>query len=68
MNQTVSAELLWIHSLDLDDGLARPKITYQLNDEISLKLGTDIFYGDQTGLFGQFKKHDRVYTSIEVSY
>lgn len=68
MNQTVSAELLWIHNLDLDDGLARPKITYQLNDEVSLRLGADIFYGDQTGLFGQFKKHDRVYTSIEASY
>ncbi|MCF6324031.1 MAG: hypothetical protein L3J89_06890 [Gammaproteobacteria bacterium] len=68
MNQTVSATLLWIHNLDFDDGLARPEITYQLNDVVSLKFGADIFYGDQIGLFGQFKKNNRVITSIEASY
>ncbi len=68
MNQTVSAELLWIYNLNLDDGLARPKISYQLNAEISVKVGANIFYGDPTGVFGQFKKNDHVYALIEASY
>jgi len=68
LNQTVSAEMLWIHNLDFNDGLIRPKISYQLNDEVSLKFGADIFYGDQTGLFGQFKKNNRLVASIEAAY
>ncbi len=68
MNETLSTELLWIHSTDLDDGVVRPRVTYQINDEITAGVGADIFYGDQTGLFGQFKKRDRVIASIEASY
>ncbi len=68
MNETLSTELLWIHNTDFDDGVARPRVTYQINDEITAGVGADIFYGDPDGLFGQFKKHDRVITSIEASY
>jgi len=68
MNETLTTELLWLHNLDLDDGLARPKATFQLNDEVSVWLGADLFYGDQTGLFGQFKHHDRVVSAIEVAF
>jgi len=68
MNETLITELLWIHNTDFDDGVARPKVTYQINDVITAGISADIFYGKQTGLFGQFKKHDRVVTSIEASY
>jgi len=68
MNETLSTELLWIHSTDLDDGVARPQITYQISDEITAGVGADIFYGDQAGLFGQFKNRDRVVTSIEIAF
>ena len=67
LNETLSTEVLMLHSLDLNDGLARPKLTYQLNDEVSLSLGADIFYGDKQGLFGQFNKQDRVVSTIEIA-
>jgi len=67
-NDTITTELLWLHNLDLDDGLARPKVTYQMNDSITLWLGADIFYGDQTGLFGQFKNRDRAVSAIEIAF
>lgn len=68
MNETLSTELLWIHNTNFDDGVARPKITYQISDEITASAGADIFYGDQTGLFGQFRNRDRLVVSIEASY
>ncbi len=67
-NETLTAELLWLHNIDLDDGLARPKVIYQMNDNTTLSLGADIFYGDQQGLFGQFKQRDRVISAIEIAF
>ncbi|MCF6293123.1 MAG: hypothetical protein L3J04_07000, partial [Robiginitomaculum sp.] len=51
INETLTTELLWIHNTDLDDGVVHPKISYQLDDEITIGIGADIFYGDKTGLF-----------------
>ena len=68
INETLFTELLWIHNTNFDDGVARPKITYQVSDEITANVGADIFYGDQTGLFGQFRNRDRLVVSIEASY
>ncbi len=67
-NETLTAELLWLHNLGLDDGLARPKITYQMNDNTTLWLGVDIFYGNKQGLFGQFKKRDRMVSAVEIAF
>ncbi|NOY62109.1 MAG: hypothetical protein GXP10_02940 [Gammaproteobacteria bacterium] len=67
MNETLSGELLWLHNIDFDDGLARPKITYQLSDEVTLWFGVDLFYGDRSGIFGQFKKRDRIVSAFEVA-
>lgn len=67
LNETLTTEVLALRSLDLDDGLIRPKLTYQFNDEISLSLSGDIFYGNKQGLFGQFDKQDRLMTTIEIS-
>ncbi len=67
-NETLTTELLWLHNLDLGDGLARPKIIYQMNDNTTLWLGADIFYGNQQGLFGQFKERDRMVAAIEIAF
>ena len=68
LNETLTTELLWLHNLDLDDGLVRPKITYQMSDETTLWFGMDLFYGDPDGLFGQFKDRDRIVSAIEISF
>jgi len=67
-NDTVIVETLWIHNANQGDGLIRPKITYALNDHISLWAGADIFYGNQKGLYGQFNKLDRMTSSFEINF
>lgn len=68
LNETVNAEVLWLHDLDIEDGMVRPKITYELNDEINLYAGADIFYGDEKGLFGQFRRTDRLTTGAVIGF
>jgi len=67
LNDTLSSEILWLHNIDMGDGLLRPKVSYDLNDEIQLWLGVDVFYGDDDGLFGQFTERDRFVSGIEIS-
>ncbi len=65
INDTVIAEVLWIHSTNDGDGLVRPKFSYEWQDNIKVWAGMDIFYGNQTGLFGQFSRNDRLIVGIE---
>jgi len=66
-NETLSIETLLLHNINNDDGLLRPKITYQLRDDTNIWLGVDIFYGNSNGLFGQFDETDRLVAGIEWS-
>ena len=65
-NETIKARLLWLHSLDQEDGVIRPKLTYELSDIVNLRVGADIFYGDNQGGFGQFDHLDRLFIGTEV--
>ena len=60
MNDTLVAELLLLHNTNNDDGLVRPKVTYDWNDSMKAWVGVDVFYGNKNGLFGQFDSNDRV--------
>jgi len=66
INQTVHAEILLLHDIDYEDGMARPKLTYEYSDEINFYAGADIFYGNKNGLFGQFEETDRIITGIII--
>ena len=66
LNETLKARFLWLHNLNRDDGLLRPKISYDYSDEITWWLGADIFYGSSKGFFGQFSQNDRVLLGIEI--
>jgi len=68
MNETLHAEVLFLHDMDYEDGMARPKLTYEYNDEINIYVGADIFYGDKYGLFGQFKETDRVVSGFVTGF
>ena len=57
----------WIGSLTDGDGVVRPSLTYQADDNVTLSLGADIIFGQQTGLFGQFRDDTRVWARIAVS-
>jgi hypothetical protein len=65
---TLVAEILLIANTNNGDGIIRPKISYEWQDNIKTWLGADIFYGDRDGVFGQFNRNERVVVGVEVSY
>ena len=68
MNETLHAEILVLQDIDYEDGMMRAKLTYEYNDEVNIYVGADIFYGNEDGLFGQFKETDRVVTGIVIGF
>jgi len=68
MYDTLVAEVLLIANTNNGDGIIRPKISYEWQDNIKTWLGADIFYGDRQGVFGQFEQNDRVVIGLEISY
>jgi len=65
-NDTLKTEVLTIHNMYDNDGLVRPKVTYELEDDIKIWFGADVFYGSYQGLFGQYDSNDRIYLGIEM--
>ncbi len=65
---TLVAELLLIANTNNGDGLFRPKISYEWQDNMKTWLAADIFYGDKQGVFGQFNRNDRVLVGMEMSF
>ncbi len=68
MNDTLTAELFALHSDDNSDGMIRPSVSYQLNDELNLWGGLDFFYGEEAGVFGQFDRRDRIVAGAKYSF
>lgn len=68
MNETINAEVLCLHDLDIEDGMVRPKLSYELNDEVIISVTIDAFYGDSKGVFGQFNKTDRLVIGAVVGF
>ncbi len=68
LNDTLRAEVIWIVNTKDGNGLIRPKITYELQDNVMTWVGADIFYGDRNGLFGQFGNNDRVVMGVELGF
>ncbi len=67
-NDTLTTELLWITNTHEGDGLVRPKVSYDLEDNVRVWAGLDIFYGDRNGLFGQFDDNDRLLLGLELGF
>ena len=68
MNETVHAEVLFLYDIDYEDGMVRPKLTYEYSDEVNVYVGADVFYGNKDGLFGQFKETDRIVSGIVIGF
>ena len=64
LNNALELEFLVIAGLMDKNLLYRPKITYKLTDNWKLRTGFDIFQGDPTGTFGQFRKKSRAYAEL----
>jgi len=67
-NQQLRLEMIWLHSLKDNDGLLRPKVSYEVRDGVTLYLGFDVFYGTSRGVFGQFDNRDRMVLGMEWGF
>lgn len=67
-NDTVHAEVLLLQDINHGDGLARPKLTYDVDDNLTVSCGADFFYGTPRGFFGQFDQNDRVVIGAEYAF
>ena len=67
-NETLTADMIWLGNLNAEDGLFRPKLSYQWSDDLTIWLGADIFYGDEEGPFGQFDDNDQAVLGFTVDY
>jgi hypothetical protein len=59
LNETLHAEISGIYNLNREDGVVRPKISYNFQDSVLVWIGADIFWGDSSGLFGQYEQNSR---------
>jgi len=68
LNDKLKSEVIAL--LNWADGswMLRPKVSYEFTDQVSAKIGLDVFAGNKTGFFGQFDDNDRVYTEVEYTF
>ena len=64
-NETITTEVICVQNLNRGDGFVRPKIKYQMLSNLNISLGSDLFYGPASGLFGQFNKMNRGTLTIQ---
>jgi hypothetical protein len=67
-NQIWKAEILSLHSVNHDDGLIRPKAAYFWFSNLEIWAGADLFYGESSGLYGQFDHNDRLVLGFEWGF
>ncbi len=60
-NDALMPSARWYQSLSDNDGLLRLKLDYALRRGGTLSIGADRFFGDENGLFGQFRDRERYY-------
>jgi len=65
LNESLVAEVLWLTSVNHEDGLVRPKVSYDLSDEWKIWVGVDSFYGEPKGFYGQFDEKDQLRLGIQ---
>ena len=68
MRETLHFELFSYVGLNYGDALIRPKITYDISDGFSILLGSNIFVGDERGMFGKYNDNSMIYTKIKYYF
>lgn len=67
-NDTLIAEAIWVHNFNDGDGFVRPKVSYDVSDDLTVWTGVDIIYGPSGGLFGQFSDRDRLLLGMQWGF
>jgi hypothetical protein len=67
-NDALALEAFVIQSINDNDGLLQMEARYQFTSDLSGRVGADLFYGDDTGLFGQFRSANRVHVGLTYAF
>lgn len=62
------AEALLISSLNRNDWLFRPRLSWAFEKNMKFAVGVDIFNGPPLGYFGRFDSQDRFYSELRLSF
>jgi hypothetical protein len=68
VRETLHLELFSYVGLNYGDALIRPKVTYDFSDSFSILLGSNIFVGDERGMFGKYVDNSMIYTKIKYNF
>ncbi|GGZ68445.1 DUF1302 family protein [Algibacter mikhailovii] len=68
LNDSVKAEVLWVHSVNHNDGFITPQVSYWISTNTQLLVNAHVFYGEDNLLFGQFKNRSRLSLGFKWSY
>jgi hypothetical protein len=69
LTSRLDGELLLISSLNREDWMLRPKLTWDLDDNWWFSVGADVFGGERKGLIGgRFDNSDRIYGQVRYTY
>lgn len=68
VRETLHLELFSYVGLNYGDALIRPKVTYDFSDSFSILLGSNIFVGDEQGMFGRYGDNSMIYTKIKYNF
>lgn len=61
-------QLQWIQTFGGGGGLARPRVTWMAEKNLSVAFGADVFTGPADGLFGRYNNRDRVYSELRYDF
>ena len=64
----LEGRVLLIASLNRNDYLLRPRLTWNIAQNWRLMSGVDVFHGPPTGLFGRYDKQDRLWAELRYSF
>ncbi|PIQ33783.1 MAG: hypothetical protein CO186_00085 [Zetaproteobacteria bacterium CG_4_9_14_3_um_filter_49_83] len=67
LNEKLKPEVIGLYDWADGSWMLRPKASYEFSDQVTAKLGADMF-GGSNGFFGQFDKNDRIYTEVEYTF
>lgn len=67
-NQNLILSLFNFYSPNQEDGYARARATYKINDDWQVDGGANVFYGEETAFFGQFEDNTNAFVGVRRSF
>jgi hypothetical protein len=67
-NETVEAELTGVRLFPRDDSYLRPKLTWDVTDELELTVGGEVFSGGEASFFGRLRKNRAAFVELARSF